>query len=125
MSLIHTLFFLVLLIQLPQQPFQLLDKDQVLRAMESADVVINLIGQDTDSRHFALEDVHETGAKIVAEAASTLGIQRLVHVSALGANPDSPSRFLASKVCARRRSWGIYGGVLQGSTILYFTTVNL
>lgn len=80
------------------QPFQLLSKDQVSRAMEGVDVVINLIGQDADSRHFGLEDVHETGAKNIAEAATALGIKRLIHVSALGANPDSPSRFLASKV---------------------------
>ncbi len=72
------------------------------KALDGANIVINLIGQDADSRHFALEDVHETGAEIIAKAAAAAGVERLIHVSALGASVDSPSRFLKSKVGA----WG-------------------
>ncbi|EGD74983.1 hypothetical protein PTSG_07208 [Salpingoeca rosetta] len=78
-------------------PFQLLDKDTVRRAVEHSNVVINLIGQDTDSRHFSLEDVHVTGALNIAEAAKEAGVERLIHMSALGADKTSNSRFLQSK----------------------------
>lgn len=67
-------------------------------AVKHANIVINVVGIDADTRHFAVEDVHETGAEIIAKAARDAGVERLIHVSALGANPNSESRFLASKV---------------------------
>eukprot|EP00730_Choanoeca_flexa_P015082 TRINITY_DN6833_c0_g2_i1.p1 TRINITY_DN6833_c0_g2~~TRINITY_DN6833_c0_g2_i1.p1 ORF type:complete len:354 (+),score=81.23 TRINITY_DN6833_c0_g2_i1:28-1062(+) len=77
--------------------FQLLDKDSVRKAVQNSDIVINLIGQDCDSRHFALDDVHVTGARNIAEACAEAGVNRLVHLSALGADVNSESNYLKSK----------------------------
>lgn len=41
--------------------------------------------------------MHITGATNVAEAARDAGVERLIHVSALGADKNSTSRFLKSK----------------------------
>ena len=48
--------------------------------------------------NFKFSDTHVEGAKVIAEACRNAGVSRLVHVSALGARKDSPSRFLQSKV---------------------------
>eukprot|EP00045_Choanoeca_perplexa_P003197 m.29041 g.29041 ORF g.29041 m.29041 type:complete len:345 (+) comp11918_c0_seq1:2-1036(+) len=77
--------------------FQLLDKDTVRQAVQHSDIVINLIGQDADSRHFALDDVHVTGARNIAEACAEAGVGRLVHMSSLGADINSESNYLKSK----------------------------
>lgn len=49
-------------------------------------------------RNFSFDDVHATGAQVIAKAAKEAGVKRLIHVSALNANEDSPSKFLQSKV---------------------------
>jgi uncharacterized protein YbjT (DUF2867 family) len=69
----------------------------VARAVEGADWVINLVGILTESRAATFEAIHADAAGHVAEAAASAGVQRLVHVSAIGADPDSDSRYAASK----------------------------
>jgi len=65
----------------------------VARALEGADAAINLVG--ILKGDFAA--VHVAGARNVAEAAAQAGLQSLVHVSALGADPASPSAYGRSK----------------------------
>ena len=49
-------------------------------------------------RNFKFQDVHVEGARLVAEACRAAGVKRLIHVSALNADTQSPSKFLQSKV---------------------------
>lgn len=49
-------------------------------------------------RNFTFHDAHVKVAQMIAEAANTAGITNFVHVSALNADPNSPSSFLKSKV---------------------------
>ena len=70
--------------------------------MHGQDAVINLVGilhsrdvQFPYSNDFAQAHV-ELPKKIVAACKAT-GVRRLVHMSALGANPQAPSEYLASK----------------------------
>ena len=66
------------------------------RAVENADVVINLVGilRETGPQKFAA--VQQRGAQYVAEAAAAQKA-RLIHFSAIGANPDSPSEYASTK----------------------------
>ncbi|TCS97495.1 NADH dehydrogenase [Tepidimonas ignava] len=60
------------------------------------DAVVNLIAiLHGSARQF--EQVHVALPQRVAEAMLAAGVPRLVHVSALGANPHGPSRYLRSK----------------------------
>ena len=63
------------------------------RAVAGADAVINLVG--ILQGDFAA--VHVAGARNVAEAAATAGAKALVHVSAIGGDPASPSAYGRSK----------------------------
>lgn len=81
----------------PLQDYQLLDQDSVRRAVAHSDIVVNLVGQDYDSRHFSLEDANITGARNIAAAAAEVGAERLIHVSCLNAELDHESRFLSTK----------------------------
>src|SRR3954453_7544811 len=59
-------------------------------AVRDADVVINLVGILFERGRQSFAGVQAAGAEAVAQAAAAAGA-RLVHVSALGANPDSTS----------------------------------
>ncbi|MDB5712114.1 MAG: 3-beta hydroxysteroid dehydrogenase [Sphingomonas bacterium] len=66
--------------------------DTIARAVEGADAVVNLVGTMKD---FAA--VQADGARHVAEAAARAAVGSLVHVSAIGADADSPSRYGRTK----------------------------
>ena len=69
----------------------------VNRAVEGADIVINLTGILSERRKGDFFRVHAEGAKRVALAAAHFGVQHLVHVSAIGASATSPSDYGRSK----------------------------
>jgi NADH dehydrogenase len=63
------------------------------RAMAGADAAINLVGLLKGD----FQTAHVTGARTIAEAASRAGAKALVQVSAIGADPASPSAYGRSK----------------------------
>ena len=67
--------------------------ETVARAVQGADAVVNLVG--TLSGDF--EGCHVAGARAVADACAAAGVPALVHVSALGADPESESRYGRTK----------------------------
>jgi len=71
--------------------------DSLLAAADGADAVVNLVGILFPSGKQTFDTVQDEGARHVAEAARQAGAQALVHVSAIGADADSPSAYARSK----------------------------
>ena len=67
--------------------------ESVARAVQGCDAVVNLVGVLTGD--FAR--IHVDGARNIAEAATKAGCRTLLHLSAIGANTESPSRYGRSK----------------------------
>jgi NADH dehydrogenase len=67
--------------------------ESVERAVAGADVVINLVGALKGKLH----EVHVTGAANVAKASAAAGVKRLVHISAIGADPQAQSAYARTK----------------------------
>jgi NADH dehydrogenase len=67
--------------------------ETVLRAVQGADAVVNLVGVLAGD----FERAHVDGARTIADAAAKAGVETLVHVSAIGADPESASRYGRSK----------------------------
>jgi len=65
-------------------------------AMRDSHVAINLVGILTESGAQTFEAVQDKGAEAVAKAATAVGA-RMVHVSAIGADGNSPSRYARAK----------------------------
>jgi NADH dehydrogenase len=65
----------------------------VSQAVEGADAVINLVGVFKGD----LEAIHVQGAGKLAAAAKKAGARAFVHVSAIGADPNSPSEYGQTK----------------------------
>lgn len=73
------------------------NRESVERAVRGADIVINLVGIGYERGPQRFRAVHVTGARNVAEAARTAGATALVHMSALGADGQSPSGYARTK----------------------------
>jgi NADH dehydrogenase len=70
--------------------------DSVAAAAEDADAVVNLVGILHQRRRQKFSAIQAEGAATVARAAASAGA-KLVHVSAIGADPDSPSAYARTK----------------------------
>ena len=69
------------------------DAKKVRAALNGASAAINLVGLFGR----AMQAVHVDGARHIAEAAREEGLKALVHVSAIGADPKSPSNYGRTK----------------------------
>jgi NADH dehydrogenase len=80
-------------------PFRapLQDAEAVKAAVEGADAVVNLVGILYEGGAQSFSAVQAEGAKRVAEAAAAAGVRRLVQISAIGADQNSPAEYARSK----------------------------
>jgi uncharacterized protein YbjT (DUF2867 family) len=69
----------------------------IARAVEGASVVVNLVGILAERRAGDFDRIQGEGAGRIANLAATAGVTRMVQVSAIGADPASPSRYSRSK----------------------------
>ena len=74
------------------------DDASVAMAVTGADAVVNLVGILYESRgNGGFQAVHVDGAARVAKAAKNAGARHLIHVSTIGADHNSPSRYGRTK----------------------------
>jgi NADH dehydrogenase len=75
--------------------------DSVASAMRDSHAAINLVGILAESGAQTFDAVQGSGAGTVAKAADAVGA-RMVHVSAIGADEHSPSRYARAKAAGER-----------------------
>jgi uncharacterized protein YbjT (DUF2867 family) len=69
----------------------------VARATEGAEIVVNLAGILAEHRKGDFQRIHAEGAGRIARLAASSVARHLIHVSAIGADPDSASLYARSK----------------------------
>jgi uncharacterized protein YbjT (DUF2867 family) len=89
--------------------------DTIARAVDGADMTVNLVGVMGKR----MSAVHADGAEAIARAAAAAGHEALVHVSAIGADRDSPSVYGRSKGEGEARVLAAFPGaaILRPSVI--------
>ncbi|MDH3235337.1 MAG: complex I NDUFA9 subunit family protein [Alphaproteobacteria bacterium] len=97
-------------------PFEtdLNDPAAVARAVEGADAVINAVSLYVERGRKTFASIHETGAQTVAKAAAEAGVERLVHISGIGAHANSASKYAR----ARARGDALVREAFPAATIL-------
>lgn len=75
------------------------DADQVAAALRGSDAAINLVGL----LHGDFEQAHCVGADNIAKGAAAAGVKSLVHISAIGADSESRSRYAQTKAEGENR----------------------
>jgi NADH dehydrogenase len=73
------------------------NRASIQRALEGATAAVNLVGVLRESGRQGFQAIHVMGAQTVAEVARQQGVTRLVQVSALGADVNSPSKYARTK----------------------------
>jgi len=94
--------------QISLVPTSITDEASVAAAVQGADVVINLVGVLYERGRRSFHAIHVEGAANVAKAAAAANVKRLVHLSALGADQDSPSKYARSKDAGEMAVRGAY-----------------
>ena len=77
----------------------------VEQAVEGAEAIINLVGILAPSGKQRFKTIHSEGAAFIAQMAAKHKIKRFVHVSAIGADPHSLSRYARSKAEGEGHIW--------------------
>jgi len=78
------------------------DETTIRGLVEGASAVVNLLGILFERRRGDFERVHAALPERIASAARAAGVRRFVHVSAIGADPASPSLYARSKAAGER-----------------------
>ncbi|XP_052211637.1 NADH dehydrogenase [ubiquinone] 1 alpha subcomplex subunit 9, mitochondrial [Diospyros lotus] len=77
------------------------DENSIKAVMAKANVVINLIGREYETRNYSFEEAnHHMAEHLAVIAKEHGGIMRFIQVSCLGASASSPSRMLRAKAAA-------------------------
>lgn len=66
-------------------------------AVQGADAVVNLVGILYERGKRSFQAIHINGATNIAKACAKAGVKHLIHISALGADNASPSKYAQSK----------------------------
>jgi len=88
--------------------------EALTRLVASSAAVVNLVGILNETRGTTFQQAHVDFARAVTTACQAAGVRRLVHMSALNADPAGPSRYLRSKgeaeaiVAASGLDWTIF-----------------
>lgn len=72
-------------------------KPAIQRAVEGAEIVVNLVGILAEQRRLQFYHVHKDGAEWIARLSAAAGVRHLVHVSALAADVNADSHYARSK----------------------------
>jgi uncharacterized protein YbjT (DUF2867 family) len=76
--------------------------DSVMRAVDGADAVVNLVGILYETGRQRFDAVQAEGPRAVAKAAARAGIKDVVQVSAIGADADSPAAYAQTKAAGEK-----------------------
>ena len=78
------------------------DEPSVGPALEGSDAVINTVGHYVERGTATFEAIHGHGAMHVARAAALAGVERLVHISGIGADAASVSTYVRARAIGER-----------------------
>lgn len=71
--------------------------DDIAGALQDVDTVINVVSLYVERRDMRFEDIHVQAAGRLAQLTRNAGIQRLIHISGIGAYSDSTSAYVRAR----------------------------
>ena len=77
-------------------------RDDLAGAVRGCDAMIHLVGIIMERGAATFERIHVAGTRAVVDAAAAAGVERYVHMSALGSRPDAVSAYHQTKWAAEQ-----------------------
>jgi len=71
--------------------------EELETAIEGSNVVINLLGKPFETNRFNFDQINHAFPRVLGSLCTDLGVDRVVHFSALGASPSADSKWLRTK----------------------------
>ncbi|MFA9462166.1 complex I NDUFA9 subunit family protein [Thiohalorhabdus sp. Cl-TMA] len=92
----------------PEAPVELMETDirspdDVRTAVRGVAGAINAVSLYQEHDDLTFQDIHVDGAERIAACAREEGLERLVHVSGIGSDPESESRYVAARGLGEQR----------------------
>ena len=101
-------------------PGDVLDPGSLARALPGQDAIVHLVGVIWEKGGQTFDRMHRVAAENVVAAAREAGVRRLLHMSAMGSFPDSPSEYGRTKAAGEKavRESGLDWTVFRPSIIV-------
>jgi uncharacterized protein YbjT (DUF2867 family) len=85
------------------------DEDSVAKAVKGATGVVNAVGLYVEKgKTTTFDTIHVEGAERVARWAREAGIQRLLHISGIGVDASSPSKYVRARARGEQRIHSVF-----------------
>ena len=84
------------------------DAQSVAHALKGADAAVNLVGILYESGRQKFQKIHADAAETIAQTARAEAVGAIVHISAIGADPDSDAIYARSKAEGETRARNAY-----------------
>lgn len=106
--------------QVTPWPGNITDPASVSAALDGASMAVNLVGILSPWGKQTFQRVHVEGAANVAKACAEHGIRRLVHMSANGADVNSPSNYARTKALGEEAVLAVFPGatIIRPSVVM-------
>lgn len=88
------------------------DARLIAEAVKGAFAVINCVSLYVESRNATFQSVHVDGAEEVAKQAAAAGVERLVHISGIGADRQSSSAYVRARGLGEERVRAAFPGAI-------------
>ena len=73
------------------------DKESIDRVIQGSDIVVNLVGIISETSNQKFNNLHISGIDQISKLAKKNNVRKLIHLSAIGANINSSSRYAFTK----------------------------
>ncbi|MCP1673685.1 NADH dehydrogenase [Natronocella acetinitrilica] len=95
------------------------DEAAVATAVAGAAAVVNAVSLYVETRDVDFDTIHMHGAERIARLAAAAGVDRLVHISGIGVDTQSASRYVRARACGENAVRAAFPGatVLRPSVI--------
>ena len=84
----------------------------IMRATEGAELIVNLVGILAERKTGDFQRLQADGPGLIARGAAETGARRLVQISAIGADPGSPSLYGRTKAAGEQAARAAFAGTV-------------
>lgn len=88
------------------------DETSIAAAVKNSQAVVNAVGLYVEHGGHTFDSIHIQGAQTVAQQSAKAGVQRLIHISGIGASATSASKYVRARAAGEDRVQTYFPGTV-------------